>query len=104
MTLSQGLLAKLNAALVDRRIADGLQFLIRADKELDALQPTDRHAAAYLLCIAQWVDLGFRSVSYLNNIAARFIELRRDQMSICDYLHLRMVEGHLAFLAEDTSQ
>ena len=104
MTLSQGLLAKLNTALVDRRIADGFQLLARADKGLDALQPMDPHAAAYLLCLAQWVDLGFRSVDYLNGIAARFIDVRRGQMSICDYLYLRMVEGHLAFLAEDASQ
>ncbi len=76
MTLSQGLLDKLNAALVDRRIADGFQLLARAEKELEALQPTDPHAAAYLLCIAQWVDLGFRNVDYLNGIAARFIDVR----------------------------
>ena len=101
MTLSRGLLDKLNAALVDRRIADGFQLLARADKELEALQPADPHAAAYLLCIAQWVDLGFRSIDYLNGIAARFVDVRRGQMSICDYLYLRMVEGHLAFLAED---
>jgi tetratricopeptide (TPR) repeat protein len=101
MTLSRSLLDKLNAALVDRRIADGFQLLARADKELEALQPADPHAAAYLLCIAQWVDLGFRSIDYLNAIAARFVDVRRGQMSICDYLYLRMVEGHLAFLAED---
>jgi tetratricopeptide (TPR) repeat protein len=101
MTLSRSLLDKLNAALVDRRIADGFQLLARADKELEALQPADPHAAAYLLCIAQWVDLGFRSIDYLNGIAARFVDVRRGQMSICDYLYLRMVEGHLAFLAED---
>ncbi len=101
MTLSRGLLDKLNAALVDRRIADGFQLLARADKELEVLQPGDPHAAAYLLCIAQWVDLGFRSIDYLNGIAARFVDVRRGQMSICDYLYLRMVEGHLAFLAED---
>src|SRR5271156_5206336 len=104
MTLSRGLLDKLNAALFDRRIADGFQLLARADKELEALQPVDPHAAAYLLCIAQWVDLGFRSIDYLNGIAARFVDVRRGQMSICDYLYLRMVEGHLAFLAEDAEQ
>jgi tetratricopeptide (TPR) repeat protein len=104
MTLSRGFLDKLNAALVDRRIADGFQLLARADKELEALQPVDPHAAAYLLCIAQWVDLGFRSIDYLNGIAARFVNVRRGQMSICDYLYLRMVEGHLAFLAEDAEQ
>ena len=104
MTLSRGLLDKLNAALVDRRIADGFQLLARADKELEALQPGDPHAAAYLLCVAQWVDLGFRNLDYLNGIAARFVDVRRGQMSICDYLYLRMVEGHLAFLAEDAEQ
>ena len=91
MLLSQGFLAKLNAALVDRRIADGFQLLSRADKELDTLRATDPHAAAYLLCIAQWVDLGFRSVDYLTAIAARFTHVRRAQMSICDYLYLRMI-------------
>jgi tetratricopeptide (TPR) repeat protein len=104
MTLSQGLLNKLNAALVDRRIADGFQLLARAEKELEALQPKEPHAVAYLLCIAQWVDLGFRGIDYLNGIAARFGEVPRGRMPICDYLYLRMVEGHLAFLAEDSAQ
>ena len=31
--------------------------------------------------MAQWVDLGFRSVDYLNGIAARFVDVRRGQMS-----------------------
>ena len=104
MALSRGLLTKLNAALIDRRVAEGFQLLTRADKELEALRPSDPHAAAYLLCVAQWVDLGFRSLDYLTPIAARFTHVRRDQMSICDYLYLRMVEGHLAFLAEDAAQ
>jgi tetratricopeptide (TPR) repeat protein len=104
MPLSQGLLTKLNRALVDRRIADGFQLLARADHELEALQPMDPHAAAFLLCLAQWVDLGFRNVDYLHTIAARFSDGRRGQMSICDYLYLRMVEGHLAFSAEDAAQ
>ena len=101
MTPSQGLLDKLNAALMERRIADGFQLLARAEKELEALQPKDPQAAAFLLCIAQWVDLGFRNVDYLNRIAARFVDVPRGRMPICDYLYLRMVEGHLAFLAED---
>jgi tetratricopeptide (TPR) repeat protein len=104
MTLSRGLLDKLNASLMDRRIADGFQLLARAEKELEALQPKDPHAAAYLLCIAQWVDLGFRNVDYLNGIAARFIHVPRGRMPISDYLYLRMVDGHLAFLAEDSAQ
>ena len=77
-TFPEFCLDKLNAALLDRRIADGFQLLARADKELEALQPVDPHAAAYLLCIAQWVDLGFRSIDYLNGIAARFFDVRRE--------------------------
>jgi tetratricopeptide (TPR) repeat protein len=104
MPLSRGFLTKLNAALVERRIADGFQLLARAEKDLVALRPLEPDAAAYLLCVAQWVDLGFRSLDYLNGIAARFSHVRRDQMSICDYLYLRLVEGHLAFLAGDAAQ
>jgi hypothetical protein len=66
MTLSHGLLDKLNAALIDWRSADGFQLLARAEKKLGALRPMGPHAAGYLLCIAQWVDLGSCSVDYSN--------------------------------------
>jgi tetratricopeptide (TPR) repeat protein len=101
MPLSKILLVKLNAALINRNTSEGFRLLARVERALAALQPDDPLAAACLLCVAQWVDLGFRSIGYLEEMSAQFTKLCRAEMTICDYLYLRMVEGHLAFIGED---
>ncbi len=102
MTLTPRLLDRLNQALVDRSVSQGFSLLQRAGKDLDKLNPADSEAAGYLLCIAQWVDLGYRDFVYLDKLTKRFAGIARGNMSFADYLRLRMVEAHLAFAAEDT--
>jgi tetratricopeptide (TPR) repeat protein len=101
MTLTPQLLDKLNQSLVDRSVAEGFSLLRRAEKDLAKLSPSDSHAIAYLLCLTQWVDLGYRDFAYLGKLTDRFARVSRAEMPFADYLRLRMVEAHRAFVAGD---
>ena len=101
MPLTPQLLAKLNEALVNRTVSHGFALLRRASKDLARLTPADPDAVGYLLCVAQYVDLGYRDFSYLDELAERFARLPRAEMRFSDYLRLRMVEALRAFVAEN---
>ncbi len=95
------LLSSLNAALIRRDVREGFALL---DREIDAiagLRAADPDSAGYLLCVAQWVDLGYRSAALVRELARPFAEVPRCAMRLNDYLSLRMAEAYLAFLEED---
>jgi tetratricopeptide (TPR) repeat protein len=104
VTLTPQLLAKLNRTLVDRSASEGFALLRRAGKELAKLTPEHPQAVAYLLCLAQWVDLGYRDFAYLEKLAKRFATISRAEMPFTDYIRLRMVEALQAFVAEDAAR
>ena len=104
MILTRQLLDRLNAALVHRSVSQGFTLLRRAKDGFAKLKPSDPYAAAYLLCVAQWVDLGFQNFAYLNELLERFTNVSRKNMSFDDYICLRMVEGHRALVLEDAPE
>ena len=101
MSHSPLLLHSLNQALIHRDVRGGFGLLDREVKDLKGLEPSDPHAAALLLCVAQWVDLGYRNIGFLRNLTMPFAELPRETLRLSDYLSLRMVEAYIAFLGED---
>ncbi len=103
MPFSSVLLEKLNRALIARDVQQGFELLARSGRELAGLSPAEPRAAEYLLCIAQWVDLGYRNIEYLTELTARFAGVSRGGMIFREYLCLRMVEAHLAFVAEEAA-
>src|SRR5277367_2352565 len=103
MPLTPELLDKLNQALVDRSVSDAFGLLRRAGKDIARLNPASPQAVGFLLCIAQWVDLGYRDFAFLDVLAERFASVSRSEMSFGDYVRLRMVEGLRAFVAEDAA-
>ncbi|AXC10876.1 hypothetical protein ACPOL_1530 [Acidisarcina polymorpha] len=98
------LLGKLNKALVDRSVREGFALLDRSRRDLGSLTAGSPHAVAYLLCIAQWVDLGYRDFAYLDELFSRFADVPRASMLLADYVRLRLVEALRAFVAEDVEQ
>lgn len=103
MSLSPNLLRKLNEALLHGRVSEGFHLLGRHTKVLSEIVPEDAYAISYLLCIAQWIDLGYRDLQLVEELLRRFSSVRRRDMRLSDYLRLRMVEGFLAFASEDAS-
>jgi tetratricopeptide (TPR) repeat protein len=104
MPLTQELLNKLNQALVDRSVTNAFALLRRADKDIARLNSSSPQAVGFLLCIAQWVDLGYRDFAFLDELAERFAAIPRGEMPFGDYVRLRMVEALRAFVAEDTAR
>src|SRR5277367_1394249 len=104
MPLTPELLDKLNQALVDRSVSDAFGLLRRAGKDIARLNPASPQAVGFLLCIAQWVDLGYRDFAFLDELAERFATVSRSEMPFGDYVRLRMVEALRAFVAEDAAR
>src|SRR5665213_2805995 len=101
MPLTPALLHKLNDALIQRRVNDGFLLLDKFSKDIAGLRCSDPHAPSFLLCVAQWVDVGYRDVAFLDTMIAIFLSAPRSRMRFGDYICLRMVEGFRAFASED---
>ncbi|WP_141224000.1 tetratricopeptide repeat protein [Granulicella pectinivorans] len=80
----------------------GFALLDREAQQFCPLQPLDEHSGAWLLCVAQWTDLGYRNIDFLCRLAEPFTNFPRSRMRVGDHLCLRMVEAYIAFLHEDS--
>src|ERR1019366_5667235 len=101
MALKSTLTAKLDSALAQRRVAEGFALLDRHNLELIRLQPLHQQAANLLARVAQWVDLGYRDVEFLQELVRKFPSDVRGRMSLRAYLQLRMAEAFCAMSDED---
>ena len=103
MPLSPLLLHKMNDALIHRSVNEGFLLAQKFSKDIARFNSSDPCAAPYLLCIAQWVDVGYRDVAFLDHLLARFIDVPRAQLQFSNYVNLRMAEGYRAFASEDAT-
>ncbi|HEY0263920.1 MAG TPA: hypothetical protein VGC07_05305 [Granulicella sp.] len=103
MPLSSELLDRLDKALLDRQVSEGFALLEQSAGEIDRLDPKDPLAFAWLLNVAQWVDLGYRDHHLIEELLLRFAGISRSEMRLIDYLQLRMTEGFLAFTLEEAA-
>jgi tetratricopeptide (TPR) repeat protein len=101
MALSSKRLLKLNDALLHRRVEEGRKLLNRAHKDIVGLDPKEPLATAYVLCVAQWIDIGYESSQLLDDLFSRFTKVPGRQIRFLDYIHLKAIEGYLAFTRED---
>ena len=65
-----------------------------------SLDFTDPHAILLLLCVAQWVDLGYRDLHFFDNLTSDLPTLDRRTLPLLDYLKLRLAEGFRALSGE----
>jgi tetratricopeptide (TPR) repeat protein len=101
MALSQRLLIQLNDALAHRDVVRGFALLDEADKEWQKLSPSDPQATAFLVCLAQWVSLGYRDSSYVDRLLERFADISRKDLPFGNYVRLRFAEAQCAFMSDD---
>ncbi len=100
-TRSATLLRALEDALVSRNIRAGFALLEDAFGAGQRLDYDNPDAMAILLCLAQWTDLGYRDIGFVEACVDEFPAERRTQLGILDFLRLRMVEAFLALDHED---
>ena len=101
--LNQTLLDTLNQALNDRQIARGLSILEENADALISLAPGQALAAPFLLCLAQWVDVGYSQPQIFYNLLDRFTRADRQGMRVQDYLQLCMAESYACLSVENAS-
>ena len=104
MSITPQLIAKLDRASLDRRVGAGIALLDR--ESVDSLPSNGKGPvpAVFLLCLAQWVDLGYKSPQLLERLLARVTPSARAKMPLRDFLMLRMTEAFVALAEEDDDQ
>jgi tetratricopeptide (TPR) repeat protein len=95
------LVVDLDRALIERRVAEGFALLDRSDSELARLKPSQQDAASIVVRVAQWVDLGYRDVEFLQQLLLRFPPDTRGGMTLKAYLQLLMAEAFCALGEEN---
>lgn len=98
------LVAKLQAALVERDVTAGFALLdasLKTPLKLDLAAP---HSIPLLLCIAQWVDLGYASPAFFSALAESGTQVDRARLPLSDFLQLRLAESYSALSSEQVEQ
>jgi tetratricopeptide (TPR) repeat protein len=89
------LLKRLSTLLVERDVKTGTAILEKHFRPGDALDPKKPESYALLLVLAQWVDLGFRDIRFLESQFTLFEKFRLPTLSISHYLSLKLAECYL---------
>src|ERR1700687_454761 len=105
MPIDAGLLSPLREHVAAREIERGIRCLRSHQNLIANLDPSQESAARLLAQVAIWTDIGF-SGPPLQELLQRFEHLQpglRSQLSIADYICLRMAEG-MAAMAEEAME
>src|SRR5215469_13392929 len=98
--IADSLLLELKENVASRRVSQGIALLDGHAHLFTALDPEQKNAAAFVGYVAQWVDMGYREPSLVEELLDRFPKPVRGRLPVRDYLHLRTAEG-LLFLLHD---
>lgn len=104
LEITDALLRELKENVAARQVSKGIALLDANQQLLTALDPEQKNAAAFVGYVAQWVDIGYREPELLEKLLARFPAAGRSRLPLRDYLHLRMAEGLLGLLHDETEQ
>jgi tetratricopeptide (TPR) repeat protein len=96
--ISGSLLRDLKENVASRQVSKGIALLDECSPLFAVLDPEQKHAAAFVGYVAQWVDIGYGEPELLEKLLDRFPPAARARLPLRDYLHLRMAEGLLALL------
>ncbi len=102
--ITRPLLQELNNAIEERRVIDGFALLRRLDCRRVVLNGLGATQAPLLLCLAQWVDLGYESPQFIDDLLQQLCPESRAQMPLRDFLMVRMAEAFAAMAHEDTDR
>jgi tetratricopeptide (TPR) repeat protein len=94
------LLHDLKQNLAMRQVSNGIEILEQHKYLFGGIGPTQANAAAFVGCVAQWVDIGYGEPGLIEQLLACFPNEKRDRLPVSDYLQLRMAEGLLALLRD----
>jgi len=102
--VTRQLLQELNYNLAMRYVSSGIELLNRHEHLFASVGPEQTNSAAFVGCLAQWVDIGYGEPNLIEQMLARFPREKRGHLSVNDYLQLRMAEGLLALLRDNPDE
>ena len=95
-----GLVKELESALFAREIATGFRLLDDAFPNGALPTPNAVVSVSLLICAAQWVDLGYRTLAFLDVLESARPAGAMAAGPLIDYLKLRLVEGGRMLVTE----
>ncbi len=101
MSRQSRLVIDLDRALMERQVAQGFALLDQSNSELVRMQCAQQDSANRLVRAAQWVDLGYRDVEFLQRLLMKFPPHARGAMTLTSYLQLLMAEAFCALGEEN---
>src|SRR3954465_5157103 len=99
--ISEAFLSELRECLAQRCIGKGLNSLQSRASLLETFDPHQENAARFVGHLAQWVDVGAFDPSTLKGVLQRFDTAARANLSLNNFLYLRMADGMLAMVEEE---
>jgi len=94
------LIEELQLALVKRDVQRGFKLLDEALANLSTMKCDARHSSALLLSLAQWTDLGYRDLPFLDALFAQCPPGDRGQLSVLAFFETRLAEAYRDLASE----
>jgi tetratricopeptide (TPR) repeat protein len=94
------LVTKLEQALIDRDVRTGFALLDKTLGKNGRLDFKSAEAISLFLCAAQWTDLGYRDLAFLDGLFPDASHLNRANLTLLDFLKLSMAEAYRSLAAE----
>jgi len=95
-------LEQLDSFLRSRQVGKGFELLDGSEKLWCTLESKHRSSSDLLLTLAQWVDVGYRDVSFLRRMLDLLSPNARLQLSVGDYVRVRMAEAFYLLAVDDS--
>ena len=102
--ITPDLVTRLREDVVLRRIGTSIEWFQAHREALLSLDPDQKHAAAFVGYLSQWVDMGYGDAAIVRELLNRFPKSRRSTLPLCDYVHLELAEGMAASTDEETAK
>jgi tetratricopeptide (TPR) repeat protein len=99
-----GLLERLEDALIQRNIQEGFALLDGCTDLAAMLAPKDPDGISLLLCLAQWVDLGYRDLPFLEGCFARFAQMEIANLRFVDALKWKLADAFHRLATENVEE
>ena len=92
---------QLEEALISRDIETGFSLLDSSLGKMSSIDFASPVALRLLLCLAQWIDLGYRDLAFLDRMKAGCATKDRTTMSVLDFLRLNLIESYSSLATEN---
>jgi hypothetical protein len=100
MLIPDELIASLTDDANSRRIDCGTARVGGCSRILQNFNPSVSNAAAFLVVLARWCDIGDGGTGDVKRLVAMYDETLRSQLPVADYICLRLAEGMVAMKEE----